>query len=138
MMATSDVIGRNDVVGMRIKRVVENEGQYVNGFGVKQVFVELQNGVAFQLEFGDPEEHRTLVHADKAALRSGKTVPLPPGFNDVVEDVVVSDYWPTLGVQLANGSIIFCMDNPAERSIGVCFDTLGGMYSKGDLRSMFT
>jgi hypothetical protein len=136
-MSEIESLNRSAIVGAKLSKVWQRRGNAANGFVVYSLFIELDNGIIFGLPYCDPDEPPQMVQASAEDLYGAEQIALPAGFHERVDDVVVSDYWPGVGIHLANGGLVYCTDNMVERYAGVCFDTIGKKYTNEDLRTIF-
>jgi hypothetical protein len=125
---------REDIIGKRIVGVLQSSWSSTGDVSACDVYVFLDNGVLFEL--ASPE----------AAQLSPSVVPLDslrpavfsnepqPCTGEVVEEVIVSDYWPLVGLLLSSNRFLYCSDDYSPRSVGACLAPVGELYGWDDVR----
>lgn len=127
---------RHEIVGRTVQRLVQ-VGENQEGISVGRVFVFLDNGKAFELIYCDPSKPPPIIQQLPFELSGIKSEIVDSRIYAEIVDVVSCEFWPSLGIVLAGGILIYCTDDPSSRSVGVCIDTIGRKYFLEELRSVF-
>jgi hypothetical protein len=95
---------REDLVGKRVKEVLQTPWINNDGFESCEIFINLDNGFTFKLPFLDDDESVFPIKTEKNHNLIKAEFPLnsPEYFNMEITDIVSSDYWPSIALKLNN------------------------------------
>jgi hypothetical protein len=134
MSARSGELQREDIVGKRVVGVLQSPWSSFSDISACDVYVLLDNGVLFAL--ASPEA--TTLSVSVVPLDSLQPADLsnspPPCIGEVVEEVLVSDCWPLIGLLLSSNRFLYCSDDFSPKTVGACLAHVGGRYGCDDVR----
>ena len=128
---------REDIVGKRITGVFQSLWSVSGDYSACEVYVLLDNGVLFVLDTPEAVKiSRSAVSQD--SLRPAEfSYASQPCIGEVVQEVLVSDYWPSIGLLLSSNRFLYCSDDYSPKSVGACLAPVGGRYGEDDLRTFW-
>ena len=137
MGARSVELQREDVVGKRIVGVFQSPWSVSGDYSACEVYVLLDNGVLFVLDTPESVKiSRSAVSQD--SLRPAEFNYAPqPCIGEVVQEVLVSDYWPSIGLLLSSNRFWYCSDDYSPKSVGPCLSPVGESYEWDDVRTFW-
>ena len=130
-------LNRDDIVGKRIARVLRTPGLVDGMFSGCSVFVSLESGVTFELVAQGVDPPQSVTAVDPATLKLVPAVFPPEVRNCIGEQVIevlVSDYWPTIGILLESGRFLLNSDNYSPMNVQPCLTPVGEFYDMQDAR----
>lgn len=101
-------LSKSDIDGQRIRQILQTPFENIDGVTVCQLFVELDNGILFQLVSEDELEDTGLLQT----ISRKHLIPVqfpkgtPDGVGETIRTLVVSQLLPTIGVQISNNHIL--------------------------------
>jgi hypothetical protein len=134
---------RADVVGRRIEGIYQTPFLVdPDGHGGCRVFVKLDTNVSFELECADLRERLFLMEidlSDTTAFRISSDS-INKCIGDTIDDVVQSEYWPSIGLSTSNGFFVYLapMPNPDFSGgflTGPCVEPINSSYGPKDTSS---
>ncbi len=132
---------RPDIVGRRILAVLQTPWNWAPKYDVSlcRAFVRLDSGVTFELSDDDAPLHE--LPAEDAMNQELFDFQFPAHcrscVGESIDDVVVSDYWPTIGLLLSSQRFLLCQDW-GPHAFGLVLTDLGSCYHLSDVRSYFS
>ncbi len=125
-------VGRQNIVGQRITNIYQTPWVTLDRVDVCRVFVSLDNGLTFEIVCEDTDESRQLdsceIEADWVLMEHAFGC-----FGEEIVEVLASDYWPSIGLQLSSGLLLFISDEGPFR-VGLQCERLGEKYGEDDVR----
>lgn len=113
-MSTNDSLQRDDIVGKRIKAIYQSPWYIeADGFGGCRTYVELDDGIAFGLL----SQELGIIHPIiRVNLSDVNTMPTEQDVSQCIDrsvlEVLVSWYWPGMGLLLSGDLFLYCSDFP--------------------------
>jgi hypothetical protein len=137
MYIPSQPLTRHDIEGRRLIDVLQTEWVDLDGCTVCQCFVRIETGLVFELPFSDPDQPIPLEAVSSKIIESLLKVEWAYGpegcCGDIVERVVTSELWPSAGLLLRSGRILYCSDYGTPFRVGPLLDRLGNSYDREEL-----
>ena len=114
---------RDDIVGKPIRCVYRSEwDEDDDGFAGCAVFVELPDGVVFELQGVDYGDVVPVLRVDRGTVKLIKVESAVLGEcrGKTIDEVVASELWPAIGVRLRDDTVLFIWGMRFPASRGVC------------------
>jgi hypothetical protein len=134
---------KQDLVGHCIADIYQSP--YVidsDGFGGCRVFVELDSGVAFELKCAELEERRPpkSVDIDSMVVLRCSDSDIRDCVGEIICDVLMSDYWPAIGIATHTDRLIYLAAFPNPNFSGGMLtgpfaDKINSTYGWSDVES---
>ena len=132
------LLQRSDIVGRKISKVWQSPWQRMDEINVCSVFVELDNGVCFELQCQDPFKEFPIPQVDPSKMT---VVPAEVGrfggtqdcwIGDTIAEVVACRRWPSFGLLLLNSGFLLVSDwGPTV--VGAVLSPVGVQYRLSDV-----
>ncbi len=131
---------RNDIVGKSIKNIYQAPWDIAaDGFGSRETYIQLQDGIAFELRSQDLGIHPILaIDLSTIDCSADTEITLSRCIGCALIEVLVSHYWPGIGALLSNDFFIYQRDflNPNDSRgllIGGYAERVGERFSLNDV-----
>lgn len=126
-----------EIRGHAIRHIWNSPGKSFQGYWAARAVVELDSGLRFELRAQHPDDRTPLAAFaesldgwSKAQLRQSQ------GFSadQRIADVVTSECWPSIGLLLDSGALIYESPDFGSHAIVLCMTKLGEVYTADEVR----
>ncbi len=99
---------KNDIDGQEIRRISQTPFVEIEGVMVCRVFIELTNGILFELVDAEQREKYGIQQTEERTDLIPVQFPgdTPSQIGETVKTLIISNYLPVIGVQLDSGEIL--------------------------------
>lgn len=136
-LGRKSTLHRSDVENRVIKDILQGPWESLDEFSSCCCHVQLDNGVVFELAYGDPDLHRGLYRTEIEVLE--RLVALDWSKlgddcrGDYIEKVVVCKSWPSIGIVTGSGLVVYCSDYGTPYQMGPLVQRLDDLYERNEL-----
>lgn len=123
---------RQHIVGRKITNIYQTPWVTLDRVDVCRAFVSIDNGLTFEIVCEDTDESRQLDSCEIA--EDWVRMEFAPGCaGEEIVEVLASDYWPSIGLRLSSGRLLFISDDGPFR-VGLQCELLGDTYREDEVR----
>lgn len=133
----------HDIDGHVIKNVYESQCFDVDGISISRCMVELENGVIFELAYGDFASDASNGLRSSSIEANGfvqfeRAYQIDGCVGKTIRTIVCSDCWPSVGLLTCDGKLLFCSDYGTPFRVGPILENLGHFFDESDVMDYWT